>query len=287
MRERLAAKPEIADFLVPSFAVGCRRATPGPGYLEALVADNVDFIADPIESVNAGGVALKSGRQVDVDCLVCATGFHASGLPPFPVIGLEGRSLQDRFTPYPEAYMSLAVDGFPNLFMVLGPNSAVGSGSLTMVLEAQGDYIVKCVRKLQKEDYASMRVRPARVADWAAYCDRYFRDTVYTDSCNSWYRSEGGRGERITGLWPGSTLHALEALRSPRWEDYDWEPAGEPDGNRLAWLGNGSSLANLRDEATGTFQGDPAWYLEPRFQDVPVPGRPEDDPAYRTRCFSA
>ena len=120
-------------------------------------------------------------------------------------------------------------------------------------------------------------------------CDRYFRDTVYTDACRSWYRSDGGRGPRITGLWPGSTLHALEALRAPRWEDYDWEPAAgaAPDANRLAWLGNGSSLANLRDEATGAFRGDPAWYLEPRFQDVPMPGRPEDDPAYRARCFSA
>lgn len=285
MRERLAAKPEIADFLVPSFAVGCRRTTPGPGYLEALVEDNVDFITDPIEAVNAGGVALRSGRQVDVDCLVCATGFTASGLPPFPVVGLGGRSLADRFTPHPEAYMSLAVDGFPNLFLVLGPNSAVGSGSLTMILEAQGDYIVKCVRKLQRDDYAAMRVRPARVADWAAYCAAYFRDTVYTDACRSWYRSDGGRGGRVTGLWPGSTLHALEALRAPRWEDYEWEPRDGANG--LAWLGNGSSLANLRDPATGAFGGDPAWYLEPGFQDVPVPGRPEDDPAYRTRCFSA
>lgn len=294
MRERLAAKPEIAEFLLPTFAVGCRRPTPGPGYLEALVEDNVDFITDPISSVNAGGVALRSGRQVDVDCLVCATGFTASGLPPFPVVGLGGRALRDRFTPHPEAYLSLAVDGFPNFFMILGPNSAIGSGSLTMILEAQGDYIVKCVRKLQREDYASMRVCPARVADWAAYCARYFRDTVYTDACNSWYRSGGGGGtggdgnDRVTGLWPGSTLHALEALRAPRWEDYEWETlAGGPDVNRLAWLGDGSSLANHRDEVPGAFQGDPAWYLEPRFQDVPTPGRPEDDPVYRTRCFSA
>lgn len=285
MRSRLAARPEIAEFLIPSFAVGCRRATPGPGYLEALIESNVEFITDPISAVNSSGVSLKSGRQVDLDCLVCATGFNTSTAPPFAVYGKDGLALKDRFTPYPEAYLSLAVDGFPNFFMMLGPNSAIGSGSLTMILESEGDYIVKCIRKLQKEDYASMTVKKKLVTDWSEYCLTYFQNTVYTDQCSSWYKSEGGKGARVTGLWPGSTLHALEALRAPRWEDFEWESV-EGEDNTMRWLGNGWSVTQTESDDGNGYGGDPAWYLEPRFQSIPVEGTPEEDPYYQMRPFS-
>ncbi|RYP18538.1 hypothetical protein DL767_009812 [Monosporascus sp. MG133] len=287
MKERLAKKPEIAEFLLPSFGIGCRRNTPGPGYLEALVEDNVEFITDPIDKVTETGVVLQSGRDVALDALVCATGFNASAPPPFPVYGRSGLPLQARFTPYPEAYLSVAVDSFPNMFFMLGPNSAIGSGSLTIILEAEGDYIVKCIRKLQKEDYASMTARPERVADWSAYCEEYFKKTVYTDRCNSWYRSQGGRGERITGLWPGSTLHAVEALRAPRWEDFEWESRDGEGANRLRWLGNGWSVTHTpKDGKRDEFGGDPAWYIEPIFLSIPPEERPEEDPEFKMRPFS-
>lgn len=276
MKERLAKKPEIVDALTPSFAVGCRRLTPGPGYLEALVEDNVDFVSDKIESINSKGVVLENGRTIEIDALVCATGFNASAPPPFHVYGKNGLSLQKRFTPHPETYLAMAVDGFPNFFMMLGPNSAIGSGSLTMMIETEGDYIIKCIRKLQKEDYVSMTVKPERVRDFSDYCEEYFKTTVYMDECNSWYRSEGGKGNRITGLWPGSTLHCLETLRTPRWEDFDYESKDE---NRLRWLGNGWSI-------TQQGQGDPAWYLEPSMMNVPVEGKPEEDEEFKMRPFS-
>jgi hypothetical protein len=276
MRERLKKKPEIADFILPSFAVGCRRLTPGPGYLEALVEDNVDFISDPISEIVPEGIVLETGRKIEIDVLVCATGFNASSPPPFEVYGKNGKSLQERFTPHRETYLTMTVDGFPNFFMMLGPNSAIGSGSLTMMIETEGDYIIKCIRKLQKEDYISMMPKPERVKDFMDYTNEYFKNTVYMDECNSWYRSDGGKGDRITGLWPGSTLHCLEALRAPRWEDFDFETKDE---NRLRWLGNGWSVTQLDG-------GDPAWYLEPSLQNVPVAGKPEDDEEFKRRPFS-
>ncbi|KAF2963522.1 hypothetical protein GQX73_g10042 [Xylaria multiplex] len=290
MQQRLALKPAIAEFLIPSFGIGCRRATPGPGYLEALTESNVDFITDEIAAVTSNGVKLVSGREVPLDVLVCATGFQTSKAPPFTVTGQGGLTLAERFTPFPEAYLSLAVDSFPNFFMMLGPNSAIGSGSLTKILEAEGDYIVKCIRKLQKEDYATMTVKSTRVRDWREYCHAYFKNTVYTDKCNSWYKSDGGKGDRIIGLWPGSTLHAIEALRAPRWEDFDWESRDGPRANMLRWLGNGWSVTHTKaDEGQGNgqeYQGDPAWYIEPRFLDVPLKQQPEEDEEFKMRPFS-
>jgi len=276
MKERLSKKPEIVDALTPSFAVGCRRLTPGPGYLEALVEDNVDFVSTKIDSINSKGVVLADGKQVEIDVLVCATGFNTSSPPPFQVVGKHGISIQEKFTPYPETYLTMSTDGFPNFFMMLGPNSAIGSGSLTMMIETEGDYIIKCIRKLQKEDYVTMMPKPARVKDFSEFCQEYFKNTVYMDECNSWYRSEGGKGDRITGLWPGSTLHCLETLRAPRWEDFEYESMDE---NQLRWMGNGWST-------TQTGGGDAAWYLEPRFVDVPVKGKPEEDEEFKMRPFS-
>ncbi|KAI0403963.1 flavin-binding monooxygenase [Xylaria palmicola] len=291
MKQRLASKPEIADHLIPTFGIGCRRPTAGPGYLEALCASNVDFITDGIAAVTSGGVQLASGREVPLDAIACATGFQVSRGPPFPIAGRGGLTLAERFTPFPEAYLSVAVDAFPNLFMMLGPNSAIGAGSLNAILEAEGDYIVKCVRKLQKEDYATMTVRPERVRDWRAYCHEYFKDTVYTDKCNSWYKSDGGKGDRIIGLWPGSTLHAIEALRAPRWEDYELESRDGAGANLLRWLGNGWSATQTKaDEEQGggqqKYQGDPAWYIDPTFVDVPTERRPEEDAVFKMRPFS-
>ncbi|KAI1093940.1 flavin-binding monooxygenase [Rostrohypoxylon terebratum] len=286
MKERLSKKPEIADFLIPSFSVGCRRPSPGPGYLEALVEDNVDFITDPVEAITSTGVTLKFGRKVELDALVCATGFNASSAPPFPIYGRGGLSLKSRFTPFPTAYLSMAVDSFPNFFIMLGPNSAIGSGSLTAILENEGDYIIKCIRKLQKEDYATLCIKPERINDWTEFCHEYFKKTVYTDPCHSWYKSEGGSGDRITGLWPGSTLHALEALRAPRWEDFDFESIEGAGENRMRWLGNGSSITHMQGEGDNEWAGDPAWYIEPRFIDFPPLNQPEDDETLRMRPFS-
>ncbi|RDL38519.1 Flavin-binding monooxygenase [Venustampulla echinocandica] len=277
MKERLVKKPEIAQFLIPSFAVGCRRLTPGPGYLEALVEDNVNFVTEEISSITPKGIVLSNGETVEIDVLVCATGFKTGAPPPFQVYGKGGVSLEEKFKPYPETYLSVGVDGFPNFFMMLGPNSAIGAGSLTTMIENEGDYIVKCIRKLQKEDYVSMTPKAERVKDFSEFCGEYFKNTVYMDNCNSWYRSEGGKGNRITGLWPGSSLHCLETLRTPRWEDFEYESKDE---NKLRWIGNGWSMTHIENG------GDPAWYLEPSMMSIPLPGHPEEDEEYKKRPFS-
>lgn len=220
MKQRLAKKPELFDAIIPTFAPGCRRLTPGKGYLEALTEDNVEVCNESIVEITETGVKLASGRVVEVDALACATGFRTSAPPNFEVVGKNGLTLAQRWQQHPESYMSMMVDGFPNYLMMFGPNSAIGFGSLTKILENECDYCVKVLRKMQKEDYATIEPKPERVKDFQQYIGAYFSNTVYVDKCKSWYRSEGGQGNWIIGLWPGSTLHALDALRSPRWEDF-------------------------------------------------------------------
>lgn len=274
MHEKLAKRPDIFEALLPNFAPGCRRLTPGIGYLEALVEDNVDFVKQGITNIEPTGVRTADGKLHEVDVLVCATGFHSSAPPPFPVEGLHGKTLKQKWTDEERAtnYLSLAVDEFPNHFMMLGPNAAIGSGSLTMMIESVGDYIVKCIRKIQKDDIKSMTVSPKRVNDFIEYCDSYFKQTVVMDDCKSWYR----KGDKVTGLWPGSTLHCIEALRSPRWEDFEYE---YHENNQLAWLGNGWCANQLEKK-------DLAWYLYPEFVSIPLLRRPEENETLAIRPFS-
>ncbi|KAI4752869.1 FAD/NAD(P)-binding domain-containing protein [Aureobasidium sp. EXF-3400] len=272
MKTRLQKKPEIFDWLKPSFAPGCRRLTPGPGFLEALVEDNVDFIRTPITKIEPEGIVTEDGTLHEIDVLVCATGFHTGAPPPFPVTGVDGIALPDHWEQRATSYLSLATDKFPNMYMMLGPNSAIGSGSLTMMIESVGDYVIKCVRKLQKENIKSMTVKAARVRDFLAYSDAYFKNTVFMDDCKSWYR----KGDTVVGLWPGSTLHCIEALRSPRWEDFDCEYDEE---NQMTWLGNGWSTNQIEGR-------DLAYYLLPQFQQVPVAPLPEENPEFKIRAYS-
>lgn len=290
MKKRLASKPEIFEALIPSFSPGCRRLTPGPGYLESLTESNVSFITSPITRISELSVHTADGSTYEIDALVCATGFKSSAPPPFPLKGVNGLTLNEKWQERPTTYLSHSISGFPSLFTMLGPNSAIGSGSLTKMIETVGDYIIKCVRKIQKDNIAAMVVKEEREKDFTEYADAYFEGTVFTEECRSWYKNKG-TGE-VVGLWPGSTLHCIEAMRSPRWEDYDYtyihelEAREEVNGlgskrkaNRMAWLGNGWSVNQLEER-------DLAWYLYPEFVEKPMAPRPEENKSLKIRPFS-
>jgi cation diffusion facilitator CzcD-associated flavoprotein CzcO len=107
---------EIARILIPSFPVGCRRETPGPDLLEALLEPNVNVEWDNISKITTKGILTKSGEELEFDAIVCATGFDTSFRPRFPIIGRDGADLAEQWDAIPEAYLGLAVPNFPNYF---------------------------------------------------------------------------------------------------------------------------------------------------------------------------
>jgi cation diffusion facilitator CzcD-associated flavoprotein CzcO len=122
MRKRLAAKPHLSRQLIPNFAFGCRRPTPGNGYLEALASDNVEAIFTPIAMITSSGIQTTDNVEHKLDAIVCATGFDVSFKPRFPLYGRGGENLQDRWTrETPKSYMSLMIAGFPNYFSLSLP----------------------------------------------------------------------------------------------------------------------------------------------------------------------
>lgn len=117
MRNKLSSKPDIADLIIPkNFAVGCRRPTPGNGYLEALCADNVSVVSSNIAEITTKGIKTGDGIEHEFDVIVCATGFDVSWRPHYPTIGRNGVSLSKYWQDIPNTYLSLAVAHFPNYF---------------------------------------------------------------------------------------------------------------------------------------------------------------------------
>lgn len=249
MAKRLSKKPELLEHFLPSFSPLCKRITPGPGYLEALTEDNVEVIFDPIDRVTETGIVTKDGTQRDVDAIICATGFNTH-FNFLPIYGRNGSQLfmENQAGPRTANYLSLAVDEFPNMFMLLGPNAGLGHGNLLITMERVADYTAQALRKMQIENIRTMQPSSRSVSNFTTFCDKYFQRTVYSEECSSWYKTEG----RITGLWPGSSLHAIKALENPRWEDWEYT---YHDDDETGWLGDGSVRADWDADA------DKGYYL--------------------------
>ncbi|KAK9460471.1 uncharacterized protein V1516DRAFT_626211 [Lipomyces oligophaga] len=264
MQKKLAKRPEIFKSLLPDFPPICRRLTPGPGYLNALVQDNVNFITTGIDHISETGIVTVDGQLREADAIVCATGFNTTFTGRFPIYGRNGVCLNDRWQGYPETYISLAVDGFPNMFVAFGPNAAVGTGSLSMMLEKVCDYVSFAIQKISNEYISVMEVKSDSVKNFVEFCKQYFQKTVFTQPCQSWYKG-GTKDGPVIALWPGSSLHSIHVFDHPRWEDYDYKYVND---NPFEWFGNGWS--NIEKEE-GT---DRSYYLNPNIVDFPpVPGK--------------
>lgn len=152
MLERLGGDKELASKLTPDWEVGCRRVTPGPGYLESFTQDNVSLVSEGIQTIDETGIKTVDGKHHGFDAIICATGFDVSHRPPWPLIGRNGISLADAWEQEPMSYLSVGAAGFPNFFMFAGPNSPVGHGSLMSQLQWTADYMCQWIRKIAEED---------------------------------------------------------------------------------------------------------------------------------------
>lgn len=126
--------PYLEDKLIPNWSVGCRRITPGVGYLETLGEENVSVVFNGINEVTERGCICDDGQEYPVDVLICATGFDATFKPRFPVVGPDGQNLQDSWQDEPTSYFGIATPEFPNYLMFLGPNSPVGNGPVLVAI---------------------------------------------------------------------------------------------------------------------------------------------------------
>lgn len=151
MAERLKGLPDIAEKLIPSFSPGCRRLTPGDGYIEAFRNDNCSMCWDRIERITPNGIK-AAGKEEHFDIIICASGFDTNFIPPWKLVGRNGSTLTERWKESPEAFFSVQVDGMPNYFLINGPNCLIAHGPMPTAISWACDYILKLVKKIATED---------------------------------------------------------------------------------------------------------------------------------------
>ncbi|MDA0565582.1 NAD(P)/FAD-dependent oxidoreductase [Streptomonospora sp. S1-112] len=225
LRSRVA-DPGLRRALRPAGPPGCKRILLSDDYYPALERPNVEVVTSPITRIGPRGLTTQDGRHHTADTLVYGTGFAAARfLDGLEVTGLGGRDLHAAWDGGAEAYLGITVAGFPNLFLLYGPNTNLGHNSIVHMLESQIHYTLECVRLLERRGLRWLDVRPAaqrRFADWVA---ERTRATVFDRGCASWYRTASGRH---TVNWPGSTVSYRLRTRRVRLGDYRLQPRDAP-----------------------------------------------------------
>lgn len=192
----------LRDRIAPDYPVGCKRVLISSDWFRALARPNVDVVTEKISEVTEEGVVAADGTLYPADVVIFGTGFRTQDfLAPMRVVGREGRELSEEWREGARAHLGITVPGFPNLFLLYGPNTNVGSGSIVHMLECQIRYAREGIRRLATGT-RSLEVRPDTATAYDTEMQTRLTDSVWTE-CVSWYRTDSGR---ITNNWPGTML---------------------------------------------------------------------------------
>jgi cation diffusion facilitator CzcD-associated flavoprotein CzcO len=216
---RHIADPALRAKLTPDYTPGCKRILIASDYYPALARPNVHVITEPIRAITERGVVADAEREVDL--IIHATGFRVQeGVPRGMVFGRGGLDLAERWAGQggPQAYLGCCVSGFPNLFMLVGPNTGLGHSSMIFMIESQIEYVAQALRALRQGKTRSLDLRPEVEAAYNEGLRRRLARTVWASGCRSWYLNASGRN---TALWPGATFAFRRLTRRFRPEAFE------------------------------------------------------------------
>jgi len=211
LAERLVVKnlaasvpdPALRARLTPSYRLGCKRVLISNDYYPALARDNVALVTDPIAGLEPAGIRTARGALHEVDAIIYGTGFKVVDyLSAIRIVGVGGHELSEVWRTSVRSFLGINVSGFPNLFLLMGPNTGLGHNSMIFMIEAQARYAVEAIRAMRRNALASLDVRPSVEQAFRAEMARKLENTVWTSGCRSWYMAPDGE----VLLWPGFTF---------------------------------------------------------------------------------
>lgn len=203
----------------PTHEFGCKRILFSSSYLPALRKPHVEVVTDRVQRITADGVVTADGRERKVDAIVWGTGFIADEpVVPMRVHGSGGQELQEHWREGARAHLGLTVAGFPNLFLMYGPNTNLGVGSIIVMIEAQAGYVLSALRLLRERGKRALTVRPEVERRSTDAVQQRLDGSVWTE-CQSWYRKDGSG--RVVGNWPGFMLEYVRAVEHADAADYE------------------------------------------------------------------
>jgi cation diffusion facilitator CzcD-associated flavoprotein CzcO len=202
-RQSQVSDPELLEKVTPDYPMGCKRILPSNDWYPTLGRPDVELVTERIDEVRANSIVTGDGREREVDAIVLGTGFRVTDMPAAGMIrGRDGHRLDDVWQGSPRAHLGSTISGFPNLFMLLGPNTGLGHGSMVYMIESQIAYLLDALREMHRQGAETVELRPEVGAAFNAAIDRRMQGTVWNSGCSSWYIDSRGRN---SALWPDWT----------------------------------------------------------------------------------
>jgi cation diffusion facilitator CzcD-associated flavoprotein CzcO len=212
--------------LTPDYPAGCKRILLSYDYYPALNRPNVEVVDEPIERIVADGLVTRDGRHHPADTIIYGTGFQTTRfLSAVEIVGADGVSLAQAWRDGAEAHRGVAVAGFPNFFMLYGPNTNLGHASIIFMIEAQVRYVVRCLRRMRRRRLGYIAVTPEAMARYNRRIQRQLGRMVWDAGCGSWYKTASGK---ITNNWPRFAFEYALSMRRPRWREYELRALSRP-----------------------------------------------------------
>jgi cation diffusion facilitator CzcD-associated flavoprotein CzcO len=217
--ERQVTDPDLRAKLTPDYTIGCKRILLSSDYYPTLAREHVDLVTDEIAEIDERGIRTQEGTSYDVDAIIYGTGFKVtSALMERQIVGRNGVKIQDAWADGIEAHHGISVAGFPNLFMLLGPNTGLGHTSVVFMIEVQIHHIMSCLRLLARRGADTIEVKPSAQRRSNARVHRRLTKAVWSvGGCRSWYLDEDGVNRTI---WPGFSFEYWARARRARRADY-------------------------------------------------------------------
>jgi cation diffusion facilitator CzcD-associated flavoprotein CzcO len=203
---RGVADPEVQRKLTPDYRFGCKRVLISNDWYPMFNRPNVELVTDGIREIRPDGIVTADGVERKVDCIVLGTGFVTDPrayLRNTPITGLPGHTLQEDWKDGAEALYGIHVSGYPNLHILVGPNTGLGHNSIIFMIEAQVDYVLRALRALRHRGADYLDLKPAAQQGFVARVQQALEGTVWTSGCSSWYLQADGRNVM---LWPWTTV---------------------------------------------------------------------------------
>jgi cation diffusion facilitator CzcD-associated flavoprotein CzcO len=219
---RAVEDPETRSKLTPDYAAGCKRRVISDDYLQAFNRANVHLVTDPIVAVEPTGIRDATGRLHAVDTIVEATGFKPFDIADYvDVRGRDGLALKATWSERVESFRTLMVPGFPNFFLLLGPNSATGHTSALIMIESAADYVIECLKLMARERLRTIEPRAEATVRFNRRLQRGMRRMVFSSGCNAWYTDDN---DFNFTLWPYSAMRYVAEMRHPLRDELESTP---------------------------------------------------------------
>ncbi|HEY7012799.1 MAG TPA: NAD(P)/FAD-dependent oxidoreductase [Streptosporangiaceae bacterium] len=217
--ERQVGDPALRAKLTPDYTIGCKRILLSSDYYPALNRPNVGLVTEPVARISERGLVCAGGSSYDADVIIYGTGFKTvEAIAELNVAGRDGVKLQDVWRDGIEAYHGITVTGFPNFFLLLGPNTGLGHNSVIFMIESQVRHVLSCLRLLAADGGETIEVKASALRRFNDGIQRRLRRAVWSEGgCTSWYLDADGVNR---ALWPGFSFEYWARTRRARRADY-------------------------------------------------------------------